>query len=62
MTDTEASDHAVAEENGLDSTSPAIDRLVRYVSEAIIGGLIGVLILWIAFATVDSVPFVYQGY
>ncbi len=32
-----------------------------YVSEAAIGLLIALLLLWVAIAAVSDVPFVYQG-
>jgi len=32
-----------------------------YVSEAVIGLLIALLLLWVAIAAVSDVPFVYQG-
>ena len=33
----------------------------QYVSEAVVGFVIAVLLLWTAIAAVTDVPFVYQG-
>ena len=33
----------------------------QYVSEAVVGLVIAVLLLWTAIAAVTEVPFVYQG-
>jgi hypothetical protein len=38
------------------------DRVLVWIAEAALGGLIALLIIWIAFVTLETVPFVYQGY
>ena len=38
------------------------ELLARYVLEAVLGVLVAGVILVVLAATVDSVPFVYQGY
>ncbi|MEM9200696.1 MAG: hypothetical protein AAGC53_03510 [Actinomycetota bacterium] len=39
-----------------------IRRFTGYALEAVLGLFIGALVVWVLAATVQSVPFVYQGY
>jgi len=37
-------------------------RMRKYASEAVIGLLIGLLVLWVLIVSVSDVEFVYQGF
>jgi len=39
-----------------------IRRFVGFAIEAVLGLMLGALVIWVLAATVESAPFVYQGY